>query len=228
MYPISFTKYLEKMIKFKKYIPSSLKAILWQYFLYRKHSRNNSIGKHVVISKDFICGHNCKISDGAVIGKEVVLGNSVEIGKRALISKAQIGNQSFIESNVIFTGYGKGHIKIGNESYIGLYNVLDWSSDLIIGNYVHIAGPSTGIWTHSSTKMCLNGISLNEKSELFRPTAPVHIEDNVWIGGNCTIYPGVHIGRHSIVSPNSAVTKDVQPYSMVGGVPARVIKIIEM
>ncbi|NBC08454.1 MAG: hypothetical protein GVY26_14765, partial [Bacteroidetes bacterium] len=59
-----------------------------------------------------------------------------------------------------------------------------------------------------------------------RPVAPVVIEDNVYIGGNCTIYPGVKIGHHSVIAPNSAVTKDVVPYSMVGGVPAKKIKTL--
>ena len=91
---------------------------------------------------------------------------------------------------------------------------------------MHIAGPSTGLWTHSSANMCINGIALDDKDLKFRPTSPITIEDNVYIGGNCTIYPGVTIGHHSIVTPNSAVTQDVSPYTMVGGVPAKVIKTI--
>ena len=54
--------------------------------------------------------------------------------------------------------------------------------------------------------------------------APVVIGDNVYIGGNCTIYPGVKIGPHAVVAPNSAVAHEVLPGTMVGGVPALVIK----
>lgn len=201
--------------------------MLWQYFLYRKHSRDNSIGKHVVISKDLICGKNCKIGDNAIFGRGVLLGNNVKIGNNAFIEKAQIADNSCVEGRVVFGGHGNGTIKIGKESYIGVYNVLDWSDDIVIGECVHIAGPSTSIYTHSSAKACFNNIPLHDKSKTFRPTAPVYIENNVWIGGNCTIYPGVRIGHHSIVAPNSAVTKSVDPYSMVGGVPARQIKKIE-
>jgi acetyltransferase-like isoleucine patch superfamily enzyme len=214
------------MNNIKKYIPSSLKHMLWQYFLYRKHSRQNFIGKHVVISKDFICGQNCKIGDDVIIGREVILGNNVKIGKHAFIEKAEIADNSRVEGRVVFTGHGKGKIKIGKESYIGIYNVLDWSNDVFIGDYVHIAGPSTGIWTHSSVRTCLNGVPINNQSESVRPTAPIHIENNTWIGGNCTIYPGVRIGHHSIVAPNSAVTKNVEPHTMVGGVPASFVKKI--
>ena len=52
---------------------------------------------------------------------------------------------------------------------------------------------------------------------------PIVIDDDVWIGSNCTITAGVHIGTGSIVGANSVVTKDVPPYSIVGGVPATVI-----
>lgn len=56
---------------------------------------------------------------------------------------------------------------------------------------------------------------------------PVHIKDNVWIGSNVTILPGVTIGEWAVVGAGSVVTKDVEPYSVVGGVPARLIKKIE-
>lgn len=55
---------------------------------------------------------------------------------------------------------------------------------------------------------------------------PVVIEDNVWIGGNSTINPGVTIGKNSIVASGSVVTKDVPPNTIVGGNPARVIRKI--
>jgi acetyltransferase-like isoleucine patch superfamily enzyme len=54
--------------------------------------------------------------------------------------------------------------------------------------------------------------------------APVFIEDNVWIAANCTIGSGVKIGKGSIVAANSFVNKDVPPYNIVGGVPAKIIK----
>lgn len=50
------------------------------------------------------------------------------------------------------------------------------------------------------------------------------IEDDVWIASNCTISKGVHIGRGSIIGANSFVNKDIPPFSIVGGVPAKVIK----
>jgi len=58
-------------------------------------------------------------------------------------------------------------------------------------------------------------------------TAPVCIEDNCWLGQNAVILKGVTIGHDSIVGANSVVTKDVPPYSIVGGNPARLIKSLK-
>ena len=55
-------------------------------------------------------------------------------------------------------------------------------------------------------------------------TAPIVIEDEVWIGANVFVAAGVTIGRHSIVGGGSVVTKDVPPYSIVAGNPAKLIK----
>jgi acetyltransferase-like isoleucine patch superfamily enzyme len=162
------------------------------------------------------------------MGKHVVLADGVSIGSDCWLERISIGANSAVDSRVVCTGHGEGLIRMGKECYIGLYNVLDWSDNINIGDYVHIAGPSTGLWTHSSALMCLHGIALEDKRVTHRPTSPIEIGSNVYIGGNCTIYPGVKIGHHAIIAPNSAVTKDVEPYGMVGGVPATLIKRITL
>jgi acetyltransferase-like isoleucine patch superfamily enzyme len=53
---------------------------------------------------------------------------------------------------------------------------------------------------------------------------PVTIEDDVWIGANAVVLPGVRIGTHAVVAAGAIVTKDVPPHSLVAGVPAKVIK----
>lgn len=212
----------------KRLIPSFIKKLIWQFYLRIKHGRNNKIGRGVVFSKDFISGNNCKIGENTIIGTGVRIGNNVKIGSNCRLEKIEIDDNSHIEGGVIISGFGDGYITIGKECYIGINNILDWSNTITIGDFVHIAGPSTGIWTHSSAGMCLNSIPLADKTEDYRPTSPVFIESNVYIGGNCTIYPGVTIGHHSIIAPNSAVSKDVEPWTMVGGVPAKVIKSLKI
>lgn len=186
--------------------------------------KSNTIGHHVYITPGSEIGKGCKIGDHVIIGDKVILRDGVVIGSGARLERITLDEDTVFESRALSTGYGQGCIEVGRDSYIGLGVVLDFSENVRIGDFVHIAGPSTGLWTHSSAQMCLNSISIREKSIVYRPVAPINIESNVYIGGNCTIYPGIKIGHHSIVVPNSAVVHDVQPYSMVGGVPARFIK----
>jgi acetyltransferase-like isoleucine patch superfamily enzyme len=61
-----------------------------------------------------------------------------------------------------------------------------------------------------------------------RPASqPVVIEDDVWIGAKASIMPGVTIGRGSVVGTAAVVTKDVPPFSVVAGVPARIVKTLD-
>lgn len=197
------------------------KCLFFNYKLRRQHY----IGQNCKISRDIKLFGKCSLRDNVIIGEDVLLRNSI-VGSNAKISRISIGDNSHIDSGVICTGFGEGKIIVGKECYIGINNLLDWSDNITIGDFVHIAGPSTGLFTHSSAQMCIKGISLENKDRENRPTAPIVIENNVYIGGNCTIYPGVNIGHHSIVAPNSAVTKNVEPFTMVGGVPAKKIKDI--
>ncbi|MCK4662460.1 MAG: hypothetical protein KAT68_06325 [Bacteroidales bacterium] len=201
-----------------------MKNNILQFYLKYKFSRKCILDKNITFSKDFIVGKNCKIGNNTIIGENVIIKDNVQIASYVLLSNIMIGKNSIIDSGVKIIGYGKGKIIIGKESYIGVNNVLDYSDNINVGNYVHIAGPSTGIWTHSSSKMCLNSIPIREKNIKYRPCSSVKIDNNVYIGGNCTIYPGVTINHHSIIAPNSAVNKDVESYILAGGVPVQKIK----
>jgi acetyltransferase-like isoleucine patch superfamily enzyme len=57
--------------------------------------------------------------------------------------------------------------------------------------------------------------------------APVVLEDDVWLGARVTVLKGVHIGRGAVVAAGAVVTRDVAPYTLVGGIPARVIRTLE-
>lgn len=197
-----------------------------------KIKRKSNIGNGVLISKFVEIGLNCFLNDNVNIGKNsilsenVILNSNVTLGRNVILRNIEVGENSHIEYEVLTMGFGNGKIKIGKESYIGVRCILDYSDNITVGDYVHIAGPSTGLWTHSSAQQVLYGDRLSDKTH--RTTSPIVIENNVYIGGNSTIYPGVKIGHHSIIAPNSAVTKDVEPYSLVGGVPAKLIKKLEL
>ena len=205
-----------------------IKSLIQQMLLRHKFAKTNIIERNVVFSKNTIIDGGSFIGENSIIGHDVELHKNARIGKNARLSNIIVGENSVIESEVICTGYGNGRIKIGKESYIGIRNILDWSDNITIGNYVHIAGLTTALWTHSSVGMCLNSIPLSQKDDKkYRSTAEINIEDNVYIGGNCTIYPGVTIQHHSVIVSHSVVNKDIPPYTMAGGVPAKVIKKID-
>jgi acetyltransferase-like isoleucine patch superfamily enzyme len=209
------------------YLKFIIKDNLKQCYRKFKVRRHNYVGRNCFISKDLIMEEGSNIHDYVYILQNVKLKKNVSIGLRAVLSNIEVGENSFVDSGVICTGFGDGKIIIGENTYIGINNVLDWSSDLTIGNFVHIAGPSTGLWTHSSVNMISNSIELKNISSKERYRLPVKIEDNVYIGGGCIIYPGVTIHHHSVIAPNSTVIKDVESYTMVGGSPAKFIKNVE-
>jgi acetyltransferase-like isoleucine patch superfamily enzyme len=196
----------------------------WRNFKLRGH---HTIGPNCYIAKDTIINGKVTLRKNVELRKNVILHDGVTVSEGARLSNIEVKEHAHIEGGVICTGYGNGKIILGKESYIGVNNVLDWSDDISIGNYVHIAGPSTALWTHSSAKQAHAGLKLINKNPKYRPTGLIIINDNVYIGGNCTIYPGVKIGHHSIIAPNSAVNKNVEPYTLVAGVPAKKIKDID-
>lgn len=112
------------------------------------------------------------------------------------------------------------HISVG-KNFLTNYNVtiLD-IAPVTIGDYVMI-GPNTLISTvgHPFSPM--------GRRKHLGIAKPVTIGDDVWIGGNVTILPGVSIGNNVIVAAGAVVTKDVPDNCIVGGVPAKVIKPLE-
>ena len=213
---------LKNILGYHKYL---LKDTFYQFLRINiSRLRGTGIREGVKIARGITLYDDNQIGSYTRLDKGVVLSKGVKIGNYSALYNIEIGENSIIESWVGCGGDGNGRIKIGKESYIGISNILDCSDNITIGDYVHIAGPSTGLWTHSSVPMCLNSIPFKQANKVHRPTAPIVIENNVFIGGNCTIYPGVIIGHNSVVAPNTAVTKNVEPCTMVGGVPARKIK----
>ena len=112
------------------------------------------------------------------------------------------------------------NVSVGRYFYAN-YNltILD-HMQITIGNNVMI-GPNCVI---SSASHSQDYRIRNKDNDMDITGAPVVIEDNVWIGANVAVMPGVTIGKHSIVGAGSVVTKDVPPDVVVAGVPAKIIK----
>lgn len=95
---------------------------------------------------------------------------------------------------------------------------------LTIGKKV-IFGPHPTIITGDHRIDVIGKYIMDSKEKLPENDAPVVIEDDVWTGANVTILKGVTIGKGSVIAAGAVVTKSFPPYSVIGGVPAKVLKM---
>ena len=115
--------------------------------------------------------------------------------------------------------YGK-NIHVGDQFLMNYNGTILDIAPVHIGHHVMI-GPNTLITTVG------HPLSPKGRRANLGIAQPVTIGNDVWIGGNVTILPGVTIGDNVVVAAGAVVTKDVPDNSVVGGVPARVLKTIE-
>lgn len=134
--------------------------------------------------------------------------------------KAKIGKSDIHPTAIIREGE---HVKIGDNCLINHNNVIQAGKSkngtITIGNYVHtgtnviMLAFNHGFYTRDTP---------TKKQDYLE--APIVIEDDVWIGAGVIILAGVTIGKGAIIASNAVVNKDVPPYTIVGGVPAKIIK----
>lgn len=146
-------------------------------------------------------------------------------------NKINIGQNSHIQGELLIFSNG-GEIIIGSNVYIGEGSRIRSAENIIIGNNVLISHNCNIIDTDSHEinyleraegfkKLIKNGHS-KEKGNI--NTKAIHIEDYVWISYNVSILKGIKIGKGSIVAAGSVVTKNVPPFTLVAGNPAKIIK----
>jgi len=150
------------------------------------------------------------------IGKNVIFEKGVLVFHPENI---EVGNNVYIGHNAMLKGYYKNLMKIGDNSWIGQGCFLHSGGGLTIGKFVGI-GPFVKFLTHYHIEEELNKPILlcKQKGE------EVIIEDNCDIGIGAIILPGVVIGKGSMVGAGAVVTKNVKPYSVVAGSPARSLR----
>lgn len=150
--------------------------------------------------------------DSRVISSE--LHGPLRIGARSVIHKAILSGKISIGSNTTLWGPD--------------IEVLSKTNPIEIGNYCSIArNVSIQEYFHNHRKVTTYFIGRNLlKSDLdseFVSKGPIKIGSDVWIGTGCQIMSGVSIGHGAVIGANSTVTKNVPPYAIVGGVPAKII-----
>ncbi len=117
-----------------------------------------------------------------------------------------------------FKVFGSGNLSIGENTWVGHECMIVSSCSVQIGANVDIA-PRVYIGT-GTHELDVDGA----RSAGVGKNQPVTIGDGAWLGAGCLILPGVTIGEKVVVAAGAVVVSDVQPYTLVGGVPARLIK----
>lgn len=102
---------------------------------------------------------------------------------------------------------------VGRNSYFGVYDELSIGDSVMIGAYSYIT-TANHRFDRTDLPMLQQGFS----------SAPIHIGSDVWIGAHCVILPGVTIGDGAVIAAGSVVNKDVAPFEVWGGVPAKKLK----
>ena len=132
--------------------------------------------------------------------------------------KFSLGDYSVIESFACINN-AVGDVIIGDHTRIGLHNTI--IGPVTIGSHVNLA---QGITVTALNHNFEDSDKLIDEQGV--STTPVTIGDDIWIGANAVVLPGVTIGAHSVVAAGAVVTKDIPPHSLVAGVPAKIIKQI--
>lgn len=197
--------------------------------IYKKHKRK----KQLAAAAPFINIH-----------PDAILSDNFNLDLRAPKSGEtylEIGAKSMVDSSFVFETE-TGHIKVGERVHIGGGTQLISKNNITIGDDVIIAWNCT-IYDHNSHSIhweerkndvprewenAVNGQSvLQNKDWSVVKSAPITIEDKVWMGFGVTVLKGVTIGEGAVIGAMSVVTKDVPPYTVVAGNPAQIIRTLE-
>ena len=147
-----------------------------------------------------------------IVGKvDLEVGDDVEIsGKIGILTNDRLGLNPTV--------------RIGNHTFIGSQCIMRLAKEVSIGEHCLIAG---GVQIFDNNGHPLEAEARQEGLPVSADTVkPVIIGNNVWIGSRATVLPGVTIGDNSVVASGSVVTKSVPANAIVGGNPARVIKLL--
>lgn len=147
------------------------------------------------------------------------------IGRNVVISKPRrvsLGRNTSLHSNCVVNVGAKGHFSLGDGSHISHGTVISASAGLSIGKNCSI---SSGVALYTATNQREDGKPVSQSPILL---APIAIGDDVLIGANVTILPGVRVGNGAVLGAGSVVTRDVEDDTVVTGIPAKSAKQFRM
>ncbi|MFA7156720.1 MAG: DapH/DapD/GlmU-related protein [Bacilli bacterium] len=152
------------------------------------------------------------------IGKNVFLGERCWIGVGTKDGNINVGDNSFIAHSCTLAAQG-GTIAVGNHVHMSRNSYINGIGDVFIGNDCML-GPNvviiSGSHVYQNTEVPIRLQGSENKA--------IIIEENVWLAASVNVMPGVRIGEGSVIGAGAVVTKDIPPFSVAVGVPARVIK----
>lgn len=163
------------------------------------------------------CKSNLELDPLATIGAGSIIDASGRRGVK-LARGAKIGRRSIVTTSSQMSKRGEGLV-IGTSSGIGDYAHIGCSGGVTIGNDV-IAGPYVTFHSQEHLTADLESPIRDQGTR----EAEIVIADNVWIGARATFLAGARVGTGSIVAAGSVVRGEFPPYSIIGGVPARILK----
>ena len=156
-----------------------------------------------------------------MIVSNLFLGSNVQVDTSAKMNNAKIGDGVKIAAQVNVFGAASHLIEVGEATYIGPFSLLEgYNAPVKIGCNVSIAQRVT----------ILSGSAPNGSEQMQRifPAikGPVSIGDHTWIGAHVVIMPNVQLGKFSVVAANSFVNRSFPDYAVIGGTPAKLIRIL--
>ncbi len=201
-----------------------IKSILHKKLLdiRNEHQSASFLKLYILLSQNIIVGMYRMLMAKWYLRKCEVVGKFVTVNKRPKIfieGHVYLGNNvriwSLIEQSKIFVKRN-ARLTIGNNSRINGAHI-SVSREIIIGNNVRI-----------SPYVLIMDDDFHDVNSHFEDGKkfPIVIEDDVWLASKCSVLKGVTVGKGAVVAAGAVVTKNVAPYTLVGGVPAKFIKNI--
>jgi galactoside O-acetyltransferase len=129
----------------------------------------------------------------------------------------ELGSGAWIEPP-LHVAYGS-HTRVGDDFYANFNLVVVDDADVVIGDHV-LCGPNVTLTTAG------HPVHADVRRGGWQFSSPITIEDDVWIGAQVVVLPGVTIGAGSVIAAGAVVTRDVPPGVVAGGVPCRVLREI--
>jgi acetyltransferase-like isoleucine patch superfamily enzyme len=154
-----------------------------------------------------------------MILENIHLGAGVSIHETTSVNNVRIGDNTRIAKHCSIFGSRDNPLEIGKDSYVGLQTVLNgYAAKVRIGSNCSIA-QNVNVMTDS-------GPNASKVLQSIFPIeiGPVQIGDHCWIGAGVTIMPNVSLGNFSVVAAHSFVNQSFEPYSILGGTPAKLIR----